>query len=119
MERIQFIEHKGKQILHLDFANAKPGEVVKSSRAAMSVIAKHPPKSLRTLTDVTDMKFDAESTQVLKELASHNAPYVVAGAVVGITGLKQIIYNAVIKFSGRNLVVFDNTDQAKEWLATQ
>jgi len=119
MERIQFIEHKGKQILHLDFARAMPDEVVKSSKAAMVVIAKQPAKSLRTLTDVTEMKFDTAATQILKDLAKHNAPYVVAGAVVGITGLKQIIYNAVIKFSGRNLVVFDTPDQAKEWLITQ
>ena len=100
MERIQFIQHKGKTILHLYFVQAKPEEVVEASRTAMSVIAKHPAKSIRTLTDVTDMNFNTASSQALKELAKHNTPYVVAGAVVGITGLKQIIYNAVIKFSG-------------------
>ena len=119
MERVQFIQHKGKQILHLNFTYAKPEEVVEASKAAMSVIAKQPAKSMRTLTDVTNMNFNTESTQALKELASHNAPYVMAGAVVGITGLKQIIYNAVIKFSGRNLVVFDTADLAKEWLVNQ
>jgi len=119
MERIEFIQHKGKQILHLNFTHAKPMEVVEASKAAMSLIAKQPAKSLRTLTDVTDMNFDTASTQALKELARHNAPFVMAGAVVGITGLRQIIYNAVIKFSGRNLVVFDSPDQAKEWLTNQ
>ena len=119
MERVQFIQHKGKQILHLDFTHAKPQEVVEASRAAISVIAKQPAKSIRTLTDVTNMNFDTASTQALKDLAKHNTPYVMAGAVVGITGLRQIIYNAVIKFSGRNLVVFDTPDLAKEWLITQ
>ncbi len=119
MERVQFIQHKGKQILHLDFTFAKPEEVVEASKAAMGVIAKQPAKSIRTLTDVTNMNFNTESTQALKELAKHNTPYVIAGAVVGITGLKQIIYNAVIKFSGRNLVVFDTPDLAKEWLVSQ
>ncbi len=119
MERVEFIQHKGKQILHLNFTHAKPEEVVEASKAAIGLIAKQPAKSLRTLTDVTNMNFNTASTQALKELAKHNAPYVIAGAVVGITGLKQIIYNAVIKFSGRNLVVFDTSDLAKEWLVTQ
>ncbi len=119
MERIQFIEHKGKQILHLDFRNTKADEVIKVINGAKPVIAAQPAKSIRTLTDVTDMNFDTKATQALKEFASHNAPYVNAAAVVGITGLKQIIYNAVIKFSGRNLVVFDTSAQAKEWLVNQ
>jgi hypothetical protein len=55
----------------------------------------------------------------LKEFTRHNKPYVIAAAVVGITGLKQIIYNAVLKFSGRNLVAFDSVDRAKDWLAGQ
>jgi hypothetical protein len=119
MERVQFIQHKGKQILHLDFTQAKSDEVLVAIKTAKGVIAKQPGKSVRTLTDVTNMNFNAESTQALKEFASHNAPYVTAAAVVGITGLKQIIYNAVIKFSGRNLVAFDTPDLAKEWLVKQ
>jgi len=45
-----------------------------------------------------------------------NKPYVVAAAVVGVTGLKQIIYNAVMKFSGRKLTAFDSLAEAKDWL---
>ena len=119
MERIQFIEHQGKQILHLDFTHAKADEVLQIIREARSVIAAQPAKSLRTLTDVTDMKFNTEAAEALKEFTRHNKPYVSASAVVGIAGLKQIIYNAVVKFSGRNLVAFDSTDKAKDWLVTQ
>jgi len=119
MERIQFIQHKGKQLLHLDLADAKASEVVQLVRDAMPVIADQPVRSLRTLTDVTNMKFNGEATEALKQFTKHNKPYVIAGAVVGVTGLKQIIYNAVLKFSGRNLVAFDTLDEAKDWLATQ
>lgn len=88
-------------------------------REATGVIAAQPAKSLRTLTDVTGMKFNTDVTEAMKEFASHNKPYVMAGAVVGIAGLKQIIYNAVLKFSGRNLVAFDSDGQAKDWLVNQ
>ncbi len=119
MERIQFIQHKGKQILHLDLTNAKATEVVQLVRDATPVIAAQPAKSLRTLTDVTDMNFNTEAAEALKQFTKHNKPFVIAGAVVGVTGLKQIIYNAVLKFSGRNIVAFDTLEQAKDWLATQ
>jgi hypothetical protein len=55
----------------------------------------------------------------MKYFAHHNKICVTAVAVLSVTGLEQIICNAVIKFTGRNLVAFDASDQAKEWLATQ
>jgi hypothetical protein len=119
MERIRFIQHKGKQILHLDFTHTTAEETLRIIREAKAVIAAQPEKSLRTLTDVTNMKFNTEASEAMKEFAHHNKPYVSAGAVVGVTGLKQIIYNAVIKFSGRHIAAFDTEDQAKEWLVEQ
>lgn len=119
MQRIKFIEHKGKKILHLDFAQAQADEVIRIIQEAKGVIAAQPERSVRTLTDVTDLKFNTAAAEAMKEFASHNKPYVAAAAVVGVTGLKQIIYNAVVKFSGRNLVAFDSHNQAKEWLANQ
>lgn len=119
MERVTFIEHKGKRILHLNFTNARADEVVQIISAAKTVIAAQPEQSLRTLTDVTDLKFNADAAEAMKEFAKHNKPYVAAAAVVGVTGLKQIIYNAVVRFTGRNLVAFDSSGQAKDWLATQ
>jgi hypothetical protein len=119
MERVRFIAFRGKQILHLDFAHARPDEALKIIDAAKNVIAAQPELSVRTLTDVTDMKSDAAVSEAMKEFANHTKPYVTAAAVIGVKGLKQIIYNAVVKFSGRNLVAFDSGIQAKEWLSRQ
>ena len=117
--RIKFIEHKGRRILHLDFTQARADEVIQIIGKAKGVIAAQPAGSIRTLTDVTDIKFNTAATEAMKEFASHNKPYVTAAAVVGVTGLKKIIYNAVVKFSGRNLVAFDSHGQAKDWLVAQ
>ncbi|HWR72629.1 MAG TPA: hypothetical protein VN604_05640 [Nitrospirota bacterium] len=117
--RVKFITHKGMRILHLDFTQAHPGEVIQIIQRAKSIIAAQPVKSIRTLTDVTDLKFNTDAAEAMKEFARHNKPFVAAAAVVGVTGLKQIIYNAVVKFSGRNLVAFDSHGQAKDWLVEQ
>ncbi len=119
MSRVQFIEHKGKKILHLNFANCKPDEVIPVIDQAKSTIKVQPPKSVFTLTDVTEAGFNSKVSDAMKEFVNHNKPFVAASAVVGVTGLKQIILNAVMKFSGRQLHAFNNLDEAKDWLAGQ
>jgi hypothetical protein len=118
MERVQFIEHRGKKILHLNFADCKPTEVLQVIEQAKSTIKAQPHKSVYTLTDVTNSAFNSAVSDAMKDFVLHNKPYVVASAVVGVTGLKQIIFNAVMKLSGRKLTAFENIDAAKDWLAS-
>jgi len=119
MERVQFIQHKGKKILHLNFAECKADEVLQTIETAKSAIRTQSPASVFTLTDVTNTAFNSTVSDAMKEFVIHNKPYVVAAGVVGVTGLKQIIYNAVMRFSGRKLTAFDTLAEAKDWLAAQ
>ncbi len=119
MERVKFINHSGKEILLLDFSGTKPHEAVAIIERAKGIIGSRPENSLLTLTDVTDIHFNNELSQQMKEFTAHNKPYVRAAAVVGVTGLKRIIYNAVIAFSRRNITTFDDRDRAAQWLADQ
>jgi hypothetical protein len=118
-DRIQFMQHKGKKILHLNFRAAKAEEVIEIIGKAKAVIGAQPERSVRTLTDVTDAAFNSRVSEAMKDFVNHNKRFVTASAVVGVTGLKQIIYNAVVKFSGRNLVAFDTIEQARDWLSGQ
>ncbi len=117
-ERVKFIKHQEKEILFLDFSNTKTDEVLKIIEHAKQVIRAKPEHSLLTLTDVTNARFNDEVGKGMKEFTAHNKPYVKAAAVVGITGLKKIIFGAVMAFSKRNLESFDDTEQAKCWLAS-
>jgi len=117
MERVQFIQHKGKKILHLNFADCKADEVLTVIDQARAVIRTQQNHSVFTLTDVTNTAFNSKVSDAMKEFVVHNKPYIVASAVVGVTGLKQIIFNAVMKFSGRKLHAIDNVAEAKDWLA--
>ena len=117
MERVQFIQHKGKKILHLNFADCTADEVLMIIDQAKAAIRTQAQQSMLTLTDVTNTAFNSKVSDAMKEFVVHNKPYVVASAVVGVTGLKQIIYNAVMKFSGRKLTAFDSLAEAKDWIA--
>ena len=120
MERTRFIDHKGKRILLLDYSGVRdPEESVREIQHSMRVVAAQPPRSLRVLTSVREARYNAAVLQALKELAAHNAPYVLASAVVGMSGLHRIAYQAVILFSKRKIKTFDRDDEALDWLAEQ
>lgn len=117
-DRIKFIRHQGKDILVLDFSNSRTEEVLQVIEDATLLISTLPRQSVLTLTDVTNARFNEEVNEGLKEFTLHNKPYVKAGAVVGITGLKRIIFGAVMAFSQRKLESFDDREQAVQWLVS-
>ena len=93
MGRVTFITYRNRQILHIDFSNLKMEEVLDVIDEAKSIIAKAPANSLLTLSDFTDLSFNRNTSNKLKEYAEHNKPFVKAGALLGITGLKKVIHN--------------------------
>jgi len=116
-DRIKFINHGNQEILFLNFAKCRIDEVSTVIEEAKRVIRTRPEKSVLTLVDVTEMRFDDRVTQHMKEFTAHNKPYVRASAVIGVTGLKKIILDAVMLFSKRKFHTFDTVEQAKTWLA--
>ena len=120
-KELQVLEYKGKKILFFDFSNCSCKEEYMPIVYAVKLWFKDKgPKSVLTLTDVTNAHFNAEIINLMKELTLHNKPYVKAGAIVGITRpLMKLAYNAVMAFSKRTLPIFDTHDQAKEWLINQ
>jgi hypothetical protein len=120
MERTRFIEHRGERILLLDYSGVTdPAEALEEIAKSRALIATQPPKSLLTLTHVRGARYNREIVTAMKELAAHNKPYVRAGAVVGLAPLHRIVYQAVMKFSGRNIPAFDDLEEARDWLVAQ
>lgn len=119
MSKVKPIYHRGRQILFLDFSGCRINEFFKTIEEAKKLIREQPQNSVLTLTDVTAARYNSEVVQALKEFTKGNKPFVRAGAVIGIDGLKRIIYNSVMYFSGRNLTAFDDTEKAKDWLVEQ
>ena len=67
----------------------------------------------------SESRFNPELTDAMKKYVAGNKPYVVAAAVVGVTGMKQFIANTIMRFTGRKLMLFNTTELAKEWLIKQ
>ncbi len=119
MSKVRPIYHNGKEILFLDFSWCSAAECLETMEAARQFIREQPHDSVLTLTDVTAARYDSYVIEVLKEFTKVNKPFVRAGAVLGIDGLKKIIYNNVMYMTGRNLTAFDDIEKAKAWLVEQ
>lgn len=86
---------------------------------ARRIITSEPLKSVYTLTDVTGSTVTSRIRSALHELTKANAPYVVAGAVVGITSLQMIILRGIVQLTGRRLVVSKSREEARDWLVNE
>ena len=119
MGKVSWIYHKGIKIVHLDLANALPRDFYPVLEEGAKVIRYQVPNSVFTLTDVINARYNRDISQKMKEFTRENKPYVKAAAVLGITGLKKIIFSAILKFSKRTIQVCNNIEEAKEWLVEQ
>jgi hypothetical protein len=119
MSRVQFITHKGKKILYFDLSSCKIAEISAVVAEAKRAVGSQPPGSVLALTNVTETELSKDSSAVIKDFTAHNKPFVKASAVVGVEGLRKVIYNAAMAFSGRQISAFTTLDQAKDWLAAQ
>lgn len=120
MERTRFTDHRGKQILVADFSGVRDkAEALRLIEHARQTIGRQPPKSVRLLTDVTNAHYDPTIVQALKDFAAHNTPFLIASAVVGVTGLRRVVYTGVVAFSRRKIHIADTREAAMEWLVQQ
>ena len=113
MKKVYFTEYKGKKFLYIDMSKCSAEEMLAVIANAEKIIRNQPEKSVFSLTDVTDAWFCPEVNEAMMEFLSGNKPYVVAAAVVGVTG------SPIMKILGRKLVLFDTIEQAKEWLVNR
>ena len=121
MPRTQFIEHGGRRIVYMDFTNVgDAGEALRVIEEARLFVAVQPrEKTLLTLVNVENSRFDDRVVKALRELAAHDQPWVMAGAVVGMSPLQRVIHRVVNAFSGRRLAAFETVEEAKAWLVRQ
>jgi hypothetical protein len=120
LERVRFLEHKGRRILFMDLSNIKdPNDGFPLADRNQALVCAEPPGSVLTLTYVANGRFNSAIIKRLTELAKSNKAYVKAGAIVGLSGLQRVVYVTLSQLSGRRLPTFDTVNEAKDWLAAQ
>jgi hypothetical protein len=120
MSKTQIISHNGKSIYFMDFSGLREEPLIESVIIeSKEFIRSQPLKSVITLTNVENMHFNYNIKDMFYEFLKGNKEHVKASAVVGISGLLQIMFNGAMKLTGREVKSFDNINVAKDWLVSR
>jgi hypothetical protein len=118
MKSCEWITHRNVRILYMKIASQTTEELKDRIESIKPIVIKEPPNSILCIADVKEGKFNTEMTQMLKDFTKHNEPYIKMTTLVGVEGLKKVIYNGVLLFTQRkNLILKDTKEEALDYLA--
>jgi|SRR5215470_2230511 len=118
-ERIQFVEHKGKQILQIDFSGASTTQMQLLLEHVRITVAQHARESLVTLSDMTGAVVDHAVATKIKEVLTLDRPFVKKGAWVGADKIPRAFLENIRSFSRRDIKMFKTRAEALEWLVEE
>lgn len=115
-DRIHFIEHKGAQILLLDFSHATAQQMQLLLEHVRITVAQHARESLVTLGDFTEATVDHAVATKIKEVLTLDRPFVRKTAWVGTESIPHAFLENFHSFSQREIVTFKTREEAMDWL---
>lgn len=116
MSAPQVLQHNGRTVVVLDLANKTPDEGMALLREAQSYFSVQPPKSIRVLTDVTNVAFNQASLSALREFSETHTPRIAFSAVVGADGLRAVVLQTIHLVTGRQIRPCKDREEALQWL---
>jgi hypothetical protein len=120
MLRSKIITHQGREILYQDFSGLRTADEVNAViTESRKYFHSQPLGTAMSLANIEEMHFNNQIKDLFMNFVKENKPYMKASAIIGVTGLKQIVFNGIMKLTGRDVKSFNNEDQAKKWLISQ
>lgn len=116
MASCNVIKYNDLEIVYTDISGASPEESIAVFEQNQQIIAKMPFKSVYSLVNAADSRFNSNLIQKIKETVKKNNPHSKATAVCGLNALSRLMVNSIIAFTGRQMKLVDTAEQGKEWL---
>lgn len=117
-DRIHFIEHKGKQILSLDFSHATAPQMQLLLEHVRVVVAQHARESVLTFADFSDAEVDHAVAMKIKEVMTLDRPFVKKTAWIGAESIPHAFMENFQNFSQRSIATFKTRDEAMDYLVS-
>jgi hypothetical protein len=118
MDRIRFIEHRGQQVLLVDFSDSTPQEMEKIAGRIPDTTIGAPMGSLLLLADFSRAEFTRESFERVKVTAALNQPHLKRSAWVLTDNLPKALHDSVESFSSREIPIFATREEALDYLVS-
>ena len=116
-DEMKWLEYNGKKIMEIDLSDLLPEKFTNKMNKVENYIISQNDRQLLLLFDVTNANFSAASMLALKKNAVVCSPYIKKVAIVGVDGIKKILFKAVQAVATTSMEAFDSVEEAKKWLA--
>ncbi len=116
--RVKWITHKGEQILFSNYSGLDEDQYLKEMEKTVETLrsaVETKPLYLLALTDLSNTTTTAKITEKSKACNMLLKGVKATTAIIGATETKKVIARIV----SPNVRVFENSEQAKDWLATR
>lgn len=117
--RIHFIEHKGRQILLIDYSHATVQQMLLLLEHVRITVAKHSRDGLLTFADFTGAEIDRTVATKMKEVLTLDRPFVKKTGWVGTESIPHALIESFHNFSQREIATFKSREEALEWLVKE
>jgi hypothetical protein len=121
MENVVEFAVDGKNIIFIDFSNAiSINDFNVVIEQVKQVMPKYAEKSVCTITNMENVRFDSNIKDIFVKYVEFNKPYVKYGVAVGMDGIKKKMIEGILKLGGRSNFHFCFTkEEAVKWLQQQ
>ncbi len=117
-QRARIEYHHGKKIIFLDYTGVSHHEedkFIKELDEVKNFILSQG-DNLLILVDVRNSYGSPKMMNKMKEDGKLEKPFIKKQAVVGITGMKEILLKGINLFTNINITPFKTIEEAKDWL---
>jgi hypothetical protein len=116
----RFIVHEGIEILYTDLSNTTPEKGLEALRQCRENCKHRPPKSVLSLINVTNARYNSDLIAYAKEMSRDNKPHILASSVCGFNDLTKLMLNSIFLFAGRrDIKLFNTVEESLQWLLQQ
>ena len=115
--KVEWITYGGKKILYVEYSGAKNENELISILHKEVEIERRMAEQILCLVNVSNTHATSGYMSELKRLGKEVRNQKVSKtATIGVDGLKKVLFNAYVMFTGEINKAFDNEKEAKDWL---
>lgn len=114
--KIEWIEFKGREILFNDRSNLSPDNIIRNVNEVKTLIMNSGKRNILYLIDNSNTSIIPKVKDHIKNAGKELDPYIKKTAVLGASLPQKVLLNLLNKITRMSIMVFDNIENAKEWL---
>lgn len=113
-------DHKGTRYLFCDYSGFGMNYegIIQEANAADALILLEPENSVVALIDFRGTIGSLNVVDYFRKSTVRTRKYVKKNAIIGISGIRLVFLEEVIRITGHVAKVFDDIEEAKNWLTT-